>query len=210
MKRIIPTTFKVFSLTLLAGSVANAAPITGPGGQIISATTATTLINSAGGCTGPGAAGCLIDGIFNSSAGTFVEWVNLSPPQVETFTFTFNQPYDVTRFLLWNDRGFADSGIANFDLVFKDPGGIPIGLPYSNTALANRGNNPAPEVFGVGLYANVKSVDLRVINTYDPPPNGVTQVREVEFDGIPVPEPASMALIGLGGLPLLWRGRKNG
>ncbi len=208
MKRFISSTFTGFSLALMAGSVAYAAPITGPGGEIVTATSTIALANNAGGCTGAGAAGCTIDGGIFGSVGTFVEWQNLPPQFSPTirFTYTLNQPYDVTRFLLWNDRGAPDSGIANFDLTFKDPGGSPVGLLYSNTALANQGSNPAPEVFNVGLYSNVKTIELRVTTTHDPSPS-YTQFREVEFDGTPVPEPASAGLIGLGTLSLLGKRR---
>ncbi len=204
MQRLTTHILAVCTTILLISSATHAAPITGPGGQITSATTTAALANNAGGCTGAGAAICTIDGGIFGLAGTFVEWLNVTIPQVETFTYTLNQPYDVTRFLLWNDRGAPDSGIANFDLTFKDPGGIPVGLPYSNTALANQGSNPIPEVFSVGLYPNVKTIELRVNSTYDPP-SFFTQFREVEFDGIPVPEPASATLIGIGSLLILKR-----
>jgi PEP-CTERM motif len=208
MKRIITTILSTCTAGFLVTTGAGASPITGPGGEIVSAISTITLVNNAGGCTGVGAAGCTIDGDISGSAGTFVEWLNL-PPQFNPtirFTYTLDQAYDVTRFLLWNDRGAPDSGFADFDLTFKDPGGSVVGLLYSNSALANQGSNPIPEVFNVGLYANVKSIELRVTSVHVAP-GGYVQFREVEFDGTPVPEPASVAVLALGALGFLARGK---
>jgi hypothetical protein len=211
MKSLISTILSTCTAGLLITTGVSAAPITGPGGEIVSATSTIALANNSGGCTGSGAANCTIDGDISGSANTFVEWQNLPPQFSPTirFTYTLDQPYDVTRFLLWNDRGAPDSGFADFDLTFKDPGGSPVGLLYSNSALANQGSNPVPEVFNVGLYANVKTIELRVTSVHVSV-GGYVQFREVEFDGKPVPEPASAAMIGMGTLTLLGKRRSAG
>lgn len=200
VKRLVPTLFTGLAMSLLATAGLDAAPINGPG-QIVSATSTALFTSPFGGCTGPGAANCTIDGVISGAGGTFVEWDATGLP--ETFTYTLNQPYDITRFLLWNDRGVLDSGIGNFDLFFKDPGGSTVGT-FNGTAVPFQGSNPLAEVFNVGLQSNVKTVEMRVNTTLNPAGTN-TQLREIAFDGTPVPEPASAALIGLGSLMLMKR-----
>ncbi len=200
MKRLLPILVTGLTMTLLPAIVTEAAPITGPG-QIIAATGTPAFASPFGGCVGPGAAGCTIDGDFTGSGGTFVEWDSTGSPEI--FTYTLNQPYDITRFLLWNDRGFPDSGIRNFDLIFRDPGNTVIGT-FNGNAVPFQGSAPAPEVFSVGLQSNVLTVQLRVNNTLNPVGSN-TQMREIAFDGTPVPEPASLGLMGAGAMLLLKR-----
>ncbi len=187
----------------LQGSI-EAAPITGPG-QIIAANSTANFVNINGGCVGPNAANCTIDGDFTGAGGTFVEWGSTGTS--ELFKYTLNQPYNITRFLLWNDRGVPDSGIHNFDLIFRNPGGGIVGT-FNGNAVPFQGNNPTPEVFSFPVKLNVKTVELRVNTTFDPPGTN-TQMREIAFDGIPVPEPASLALLSLGLISLNTRKRRH-
>lgn len=200
MKISTTTTLTVCLASLISFSTTSAAPITGPG-QIIAATGTPVFTNTFGGCVGLGAAGCTINGNSTGAGGTFVEWG--ATGGTETFFYTLNQPYDISWFLLWNDRGFPDSGIRNFDLIFRDPGNSVVGT-YNGTAVPFQGSNPVPEAFNVGLQSNVLTVELRVNNTLNPPGSN-TQMREIAFDGTPVPEPASLGLMGLGTLILLKR-----
>ena len=189
----ITTLLTCFGMVCCTAST-QAIPITGPvGGQIFSVATTAPLNTINGGSLSPDA---VIDTDITGVAGTFNEW-NFNG--VETYTFTLNGLYDITQFRLWNDRGVADSGIGNFDLIFKDAGAVPIGLPFNGTPVGFQGNNPVPEVFNVGLRNNVKSVDLIVNSTLTPPPGNQLQFREVEFEGTSVPEPGSavMALLGI-------------
>ena len=74
---------------------------------------------SAGGSTDPSVTA---DGNTSSVAGSFVEWANDGAAgfQIVTFTYQFDALYDINSFELWNDRGQIDTGISDFELVFRD------------------------------------------------------------------------------------------
>jgi hypothetical protein len=190
-------------------SGAQAALIDGPSGSILlNATTTTTLLNTAGGATGPNGSNALLDGFTDGTAGTFVEFHN--PPPTISFSFNFDQAYDIGQFLLWNDRGQADSGIFNFGIDFFDISGMQVGATF--TTAANpifQGSNPTPETFIFGTtYTNVVRADLLVFDSL-----GVSQVqiREIAFDGQAsvIPVPPAFLLFGSGLIGLIGMARSR-
>ncbi len=176
----------------------NAALIDGPSGSILSnvSTTANLIDSGAGGATGPGAANALIDGVVGGAAGTFIEFDDALPSV--TFSFNFDQSYDVSEFLLWNDRGVADAGIGNFSLSFFDSSNAQIGVGFLGAATVFQGNNPTAETFVFGsVYSNAVRVDLEVFDSLGGP---ILQVREIAFSGdaSTIPVPGVVWLIGFG------------
>jgi len=189
-------------------SAVQAVILDGPSGSILmNATTTATLINNAGGAIGPSGSNALLDGLKGSTAGTFVEFIN--PPPTISFTFNFDQAYDITQFYLWNDRGALDAGIDNFELQFFDSLNNQIGAGYLGAGVPFQGSNPIPEtfVFG-GTYQNAVRADLLV---FDGLGVSVVQVREIAFEGQAsvVPIPPAFFLFGSGLVGLAAAARKR-
>ncbi len=187
MKFVSVATLAVISALV---SPVHAATLTGSNGSITGVTTTAPLHQPNMGSLNPNA---LIDGNITGNANTFVEYL-FSPSETETFSFTLSQAFDVNQFLLWNDRGVADSGLKDFTLNFFDSSNALVGS-YSDAAeLPFRGNNPVPEVFSFSTMTNVTQIDLVItspLTVSASTPN--IQFREVEFDGVAsVPEPLSI------------------
>lgn len=204
--RVITPTACGFALYIACcGASVLAAPITGPGGEITGATTTTTLINNAGGCTGSGAANCSIDGNISGNSNSFVEF---GFSNSETFTYSLNGLYSVSQFLLWNDRGQPDSGIGNFDLVFKNTTNNTTVGTFSSAAIIPSFNSPTPEVFNFSAMPPADQIDLVINSTLNMGAVSVTQFREVAFDGSQVPEPATGMLLCGGLASIVFRRRR--
>lgn len=98
-----------------------------------------------------------------------------------TVRFDFTTPYDVDRFVIYNDVNVQTQGIKDFHLeFFDDPSGTPI---FSTPQLtAQFGDILIPETFGFAAVPNVHRVDL-VINNVHPSPRGA-EIREIQFGGM--------------------------
>lgn len=119
-------------------------------------------------------------------------------------TFFFDSPVTIGTFFMWNHRSNSISSnsnyeVTNFDLELFDNTGGSLFLLEDITAL---GETPTAQAFGFTPVADVSSVKFTVnanqglgINN----PN-YTGVGEVAFSETQVPEPASVALLGLGSL----------
>jgi hypothetical protein len=153
-----------------------------------------SFVTDNGGSTDPFATA---DGNKSSDPGFFVEWANDGAAGflIARFSYEFDAAYDVLAFELWNDRGQIDTGIEDFQLVFRDPTNSILGtfndtasLPISTAA------TPQGERFLFTPFQNVKTVDLRVLSSFGVMTN---QFREVEFASVPEPAALLLALLGL-------------
>lgn len=209
MSRQIALPHCVLSAVLLGlggGPAAAAVMISGPS-QIVSATTTATLVNNAGGALTPHPA--LVDNIKTGAAGTFVEFPAAELPSV-SFTFQFDQAYNINEFKLWNDRGARDSGIDAFQLHFFDSSQALIGSTgVLNASSTFQGSNPTPEVFSLGSpYYGATSATLEIHSALT---SSFVQFREVAFCGeVPEPSAATAALLGLGSVAGIGMRRRLG
>lgn len=114
---------------------------------------------------------------------------------VGTISFEFDQDYDLSSFLLWNDIVVVNEGIDDFSLRFFDSSDSQITTPFSADYIGPVGQVAAEEyVFDVPVL-DVRRVELEVFTTQFnyPGPIPRIEIREVDF-GL-VPEPSSTALL---------------
>ena len=124
-------------------------------------------------------------------------------------TLTFDQDYELSSFLLWNDVnlvGNSSEGIDLFSLSFFDSSGNAITTPAATTYTAPLEQLQAEEYIFSGSIPNVSRVDLEVLSSQW---NGSTriEIREVAFTA--VPEPSSALFFGLGVSCVVIRRRKT-
>lgn len=160
------------------------------------------------------------DDLENTADGS-ESYATKSPPTggfPVTITLDFNDAQELGAFYLWNhiNGGGGDSnGVGAFSLTFYDVAGgaagagSQIGSAYSGTAVGSptSGSFAAQEFVFASSYAGVRSVDFTITNKVSGASSGFVAVREIGFEQ--VPEPGSLALLGLGSLCVLRRRRHN-
>jgi hypothetical protein len=136
-----------------------------------------------------------------------VEWANDGAAGflIATFTYQFDAAYDINAFELWNDRGQIDTGISNFELVFRDSASV-LGS-FTDTAVQpiTTSATPQGEVFTFAAVQAVEFVDLRVLGSYGVSTN---QFREVRFNVVPEPTTGLLLALGLVGMGMEGRRRR--
>ncbi len=186
-------------LALLASGAVHAASIMGP--TQITATTDLPLYAPAFPVS------AMVDGITaeNNALNGFA--ANVGSGLV---TLTFDQAYDLSSFVLWNDVNVFMEGIKDFKLHFYDAGGD---LISSTSTLTGPIGQLLPQTYTFdSTVLGVKSVGLDVASSNV----GVVthiEIREVAFNGVPaVPEPETWAMLaaGLGLMGIAVRRQRKG
>lgn len=186
-------------LALIASGAVHAASIMGP--TQITATTDLPLYAPAFPVS------ALVDGITaeNNALNGFAANVG-----VGLVTLTFDQSYDLSSFVLWNDVNVFMEGIKDFKLHFYDAGGD---LISSTSTLTGPVGQLLPQTYTFdSTVLGVKSVGLDVASSNV----GVVthiEIRELAFNGVPaVPEPETWAMLaaGLGLMGITVRRQRKG
>jgi len=186
-------------LALIASGAVHAASIMGP--TQITATTDLPLYAPAFPVS------ALVDGITaeNNALNGFAANVG-----VGLVTLTFDQSYDLSSFVLWNDVNVFMEGIKDFKLHFYDAGGD---LISSTSTLTGPVGQLLPQTYTFdSTVLGVKSVGLDVTSSNV----GVVthiEIRELAFNGVPaVPEPETWAMLaaGLGLMGITVRRQRKG
>lgn len=192
--------FMIYPIRLLPALALCTLPLNTSAQTVESVSHTPTLNSMNGGATGANASFALLDGDVDGASGSFVEYID--GPTVATFSFSFDGPYAISGFSLWNDRGKADSGIGNFNLVMRDAAAGEILTISLAGSLPHKGNSPTPETFTFATVNGVHSVDLVVFDEVGGISGSNIQFREIDFDAVAVPEPGSLAagtaLVALG------------
>jgi len=157
---------------------------------------------SAGGSTDPAVTA---DGNTSSVVGSFVEWANIGAAgfQTVTFTYQFDALNDINSFEIWNDRGQIDTGISDFELVFRNSSSVLGTFTDTASMVLSTAATPQGEIFAFTAVPGVEFVDLRVLDSYG---LNTTQFREVRFTAVPEPTMGLLLGLGLAGLTT-WRRR---
>ncbi|MCP4374620.1 MAG: PEP-CTERM sorting domain-containing protein [bacterium] len=130
--------------------------------------------------------------------------------------FTLSTPTNVGAVHIWNydrnDPALDKRSLASFDMYFSTNGGstyttTPISITNivgGDTALTVDTNDA--QTFTFATQANVTNIKLmNLVNHGD---TSYVALAEVRFEATPVPEPATMSLLALGGLAIIRKRRK--
>jgi hypothetical protein len=114
--------------------------------------------------------------------------------------------YNLTRFSLWNDINVAQEGVDTFRLDFFDEANL---LISSSPILNAPVSQLTAGVYDFAPVLGVGRVDLVVLSNLASPSGQRIEIREVEFEGEPVPEPTTLALLGAGLVAVRARRRRR-
>jgi hypothetical protein len=123
--------------------------------------------------------------------------------------FSFTSPVTIGTFHMWNHRsnGIASNGlygVREFNLKLYDSSNNLLFQLLNQGALANVAT---AQSYGFAPVANVSKVRFEILKNGQPNNSSFTGLAEVAFEA--VPEPGSMAALGLGVIAFLKRRRKN-
>ena len=102
--------------------------------------------------------------------------------------------FDLQSFTLWNDLNVNREGVETFRLHFFDASG---NLIQSTSTLIAPVSQFAPQTYTFATVQNVSKVDLETLTLLTGGIGSRIEIREVAFDGSPVPLPASIWLFRL-------------
>ena len=212
MKTRIP----ILPLAALAGVAIFAAPANA---QIITPTGATTSTALLGGSYGPGNT---IDGSGLSGGGASGDILSETHADEATnsgttylsasgvvpeLTFDLGGTFTVDSVHIWNyrhDNGVVHWGVSTIDISFSTDGGSNYGSLIDDLGTFVTASNPeSVQSVSFTAVSGVTHIKLTDVQDLGGPYTGFGEIRFGEA----IPEPSSLALLGLGGLALLRRRR---
>lgn len=138
-----------------------------------------------------------------------------SPIAAYTLTFDLATNYDLTKVRVWNWNNTVNqsAGVRTMEiLVASSVGGATTSLGVFNPVIGTGLTTFAGSAFDVNA-SNVREVKFVITEGYGFSGAGtqtLVSLAEVRFEGVTaIPEPSSLALLGLGGLMLVRRKRRD-
>ncbi|NJM39102.1 MAG: PEP-CTERM sorting domain-containing protein [Akkermansiaceae bacterium] len=145
-------------------------------------------------------AGFPISMINDGITGTASSLNGFASNSLGVISFSLNQDYNLSSFLLWNDIVVNNEGIDDFSLRFYDSSDLLITTSAATNYVGPVGQVAVREYIFPSSVMGVRRVELDVASGQL---GTRIEIREVDF-GV-VPEPTSATLLGLGCLGLMLR-----
>ncbi len=163
------------------------------------------------GLSGGGTSGDILSETHASTGGTGPTYWLGTTSVTQVLDFTLAAATDVEAVHIWNyERGSEDNwdkrALASFDIAFSTNNGATYSTPISITGIQGNTALTAPIPVQTFTFAKQTGVtDIQLTNLVNHGDSSWYGLAEIRFDT--VPEPASLALLGLGGLAMIRRRR---
>ena len=181
----------------------------------------TNTINSSG-LSGGGTSGDILSETHAGGATSSNHWLSSSSAgggsttsATEVLTFDLGGTFDVDTIYLWAyNRPEKNRGIKTFNIAFSTDGGGSFGTAVSAASLGmgdfvigTSGSNDSSTVQTRTITTQTGVTDIQLTGLTTHGSTGFIAISEIRFGA--VPEPGSLALLGLGGLLIASRRRRD-